>query len=135
MTVPPVAVDVFDEAEPLSVDAAYARSLQAALTPSAIGPVGLEIETHLVDLDAVANRVPWDRVDPLPVALGSAAGRCRVTLEPGGQLELSGPPESDIVATVADMRRDGERSREALAEFRLGVAHARSEERRVGKEC
>ena len=124
MTVPPVAVDVFDEAEPLSVDAAYARSLQAALTPSAIGPVGLEIETHLVDLDAVASRVPWDRADSLPVTLGPAAGRCRVTLEPGGQLELSGPPESDIVATVADMRRDGERSREALAKLRLGVAHA-----------
>jgi glutamate--cysteine ligase len=124
MTVPPVAVDVTDQAEPLSLDDAYARSHQAALAPSAIGPVGLEIESHLVDLDAVADRVSWDRVDSLPVALGIAAGRCAVTLEPGGQLELSGPPESDIVATVAELRRDGERAREALAELRLGVVHA-----------
>jgi glutamate--cysteine ligase len=123
MTVPPVAVDVVDQAEPLSVDEAYARSHRAALAPSAIGPVGLEIETHLVDLDAVADRVSWDRVDPLPVALGAAAGRCAVTLEPGGQLELSGPPESGIVATVAELRRDEQRARQALAQFRLGVAH------------
>jgi glutamate--cysteine ligase len=125
MTVPHVAVDEpADQAEPLTVDEAYARSHQAALTPSVIGPVGLEIETHLVDLDAVADRVSWDRVDPLPGALGAAAGRCAVTLEPGGQLELSGPPASDIVATVAELSRDGERAREALAELRLGVAHA-----------
>src|SRR6202046_4802976 len=124
MTVPPVAVDVVDQAEPLSVDEAYARSHQAALAPSAIGPVGLEIETHLVDLDAVADRVSWDRADPLPVVLGGAAGRSAVTLEPGGQLELSGPPASDIVATVAELRRDEQRARQVLAELRLGVAHA-----------
>jgi glutamate--cysteine ligase len=125
MTVPRVAVDEpADLAEPLTLDEAYARSHRAALTPSAVGPVGLEIETHLVDLDAVADRVSWDRVDPLPGALGAAAGRCAVTLEPGGQLELSGPPESDIVATVAELSRDGQRAREALARLRLGVVHA-----------
>jgi glutamate--cysteine ligase len=125
MTVPPVAVDVpADQAEPLTVDEAYARSHRAALAPSAVGPVGLEIETHLVDLDAVADRVAWERVDPLPGVLGAAAGRCAITLEPGGQLELSGPPASDIVATVAELSRDGQRAREALAEFRLGIVHA-----------
>ena len=36
--------------------------------PSVIGAVGLEIESHLVDLDSVAERVAWDRVDPLPGA-------------------------------------------------------------------
>jgi glutamate--cysteine ligase len=125
MTVPPVVVDVpADQAEPLTLDEAYARSHHAALTPSVIGPVGLEIETHLVDLDAVTDRVSWDRVDPLPDALCAAAGRCAVTLEPGGQLELSGPPASGIVATVAELSRDGQRAREALAELRLGVVHA-----------
>jgi len=124
MTVPRVAVDVADQAEPLTLDDAYARSHRAALTPSVVGPVGLEIETHLVDLDAVADRVSWDRVDPLPGALGAAAGRCAVTLEPGGQLELSSPPASDIVATVAELSRDGQRARQALAELRLGVVHA-----------
>jgi hypothetical protein len=59
MTVPhAVADDSADQAEPLTVDAAYARSHQAALTPSVIGAVGLEIETHLVDLDAEASAAP-----------------------------------------------------------------------------
>jgi glutamate--cysteine ligase len=125
MTVPrAVADDAVDLAEPLTADAAYARSRQAALTPSVIGAVGLEIETHLVDLDAVADPVAWDRVDPMPGTIRAAAGRSAITLEPGGQLELSGPPASDIVTTVAELADDGQRARLALAELGLGVAHA-----------
>jgi len=124
MTVPPVAVDAISQAEPLTVDDAYARSHQAALTPSGIGPVGLEIEAHLVDLGSVADRVAWDRVDPIPDNVCDAARRCAVTLEPGGQLELSGPPASGIVTTVTELRYVGQRAREALAELRLGIAQA-----------
>ena len=125
MTVPRTAVDdILDHDEPLTVEVAYARSLQAALTPSEIGPVGLEVETHLVNLDAVAEPVAWNRVDPLPAAIRSAAGRSAVTLEPGGQLELSGPPAPDITATVTELRNDGQRTRGALAELGLGAAHA-----------
>jgi glutamate--cysteine ligase len=125
MTVPRAVADASaDEAEPLTVQAAYARSHEAALTPSAVGPVGLEIETHLVDLRAVAEPVPWDRVDPMPGAVCDAAGRSAITLEPGGQLELSGPPASDIVTTVTELQDDGARARLALAELGLGVAHA-----------
>ena len=125
MTVPyAVSDDAADQAEPLTVDAAYARSRQAALTPSVVGAVGLEIETHLVELGAVADPVSWDRVDPMPPAVCAAAGRSAITLEPGGQLELSGPPASDIVTTVTELRDDGARARLALAELGLGVAHA-----------
>jgi glutamate--cysteine ligase len=125
MTVPPVATVPTDEqAEPLTVDDAYARSRRAALTPSVIGAVGLEIESHLVDLESVAERVAWDRLDPLPGRVCAAAGRSSVTLEPGGQFELSGPPASDILTTVAELRRDDWHAREALAEFRLGIAPA-----------
>jgi glutamate--cysteine ligase len=125
MTVQRVAVDAsIEQAEPLGVEEAYARSHQAALQPSAIGPVGLEIENHLVDLDSVAERVPWDRVGQIPGRITADAGRCAVTLEPGGQLELSGPPVSHIEATVADLRGDGDRARQALAELRLGLAPA-----------
>jgi glutamate--cysteine ligase len=123
MTVPPFAVDALSQARPLTVDDAYARSHRAALAPSKIGPVGLEIETHLVDLDSVADRVAWDRIDPLPAIVRSAAGRCRVTLEPGGQLELSGPPAPDILAAVTGLRHDVQGTRLALAGLRLGLAH------------
>ncbi len=125
MTVPHASVDcAIDQAEPLTVDTAYARSYQVALTPSVVGAVGLEIETHLVDLDAVDDRVAWDRVDPMPDPVCSAAGRSAITLEPGGQLELSGPPSSDIVSTVGELRLDGQRTRLALADLGLGIAHA-----------
>ena len=125
MTVPHASVErAIDQAEPLTVDTAYARSHQAALAPSVVGAVGLEIETHLVDLDAVADRVAWDRVDPMPDPVCTAAGRSAITLEPGGQLELSGPPSSDMLSTISELRLDGQRTRLALADLGLGIAHA-----------
>jgi glutamate--cysteine ligase len=125
MTVPRSAVDdALDQDQPLTLEDAYARSRQAALTPSDIGPVGLEVETHLVDLDAVAEPVAWHRLDPMPVTVRAAAGRSAVTLEPGGQFELSGPPAPDIVAAVTELRSDGQRTRDALAEIGLGAVHA-----------
>lgn len=118
------AFDAADPAEPLTVEAAYARSQRAALADSQVGAVGLEIETHLVDLDAVADRVPWDRAAPLPWIIGSLTGPTAVTLEPGGQVELSGPPAPDVVAAVTRLRHDQLSARLVLAELRLGLAHA-----------
>ncbi len=85
--------------EPLSPETAYHRAHQAALAESEIGAVGLEIESHLVDLVAVGERVAWDRVEQLLAAVRQASRRCAVTLEPGGQVELSGPPEPDIATS------------------------------------
>ena len=53
------AQDAVDRAEPLTAAAAYAQCRDAALAESAIGAVGPEIESHLVDLDHVADPVPW----------------------------------------------------------------------------
>ena len=119
-----VTDDALDPAEPLSIDGAYARSHQAALAESALGVVGLEIESHLVDLDSVADPVPWDRVSPVLGIVGEAAGRCAVSLEPGGQLELSGPPAPGILSTVTELRSDWERTRRAMHGLRLGLALA-----------
>jgi glutamate--cysteine ligase len=127
MTVPRAfahALEALDLAEPLTVDAAYARSYEAALTDSVIGSVGLEIETHLVDLNSVAERVPWDRADPMLNVVRAATGTSAVTLEPGAQLELSGRPAADITTTVTELREDGERARQALAALGLGVVPA-----------
>ena len=117
------AQDAADQAEPLTVDAAYARSHDAALADSAIGAVGLEVETHLVDLDQAAEAVPWERVEPLLQVVGAVAGASTVTVEPGGQLELSGSPEPDILSAVTHMRHDGVSARLSLAELGLGLAH------------
>ena len=60
------AQDAVDRAEPLTVAAAYAQCRDAALAESAIGAIGLEIESHLVDLDHVADPVfrPSSRLSP-----------------------------------------------------------------------
>ena len=110
--------------EPLSPETAYDRSHQAALAESEIGSVGLEIESHLVDLGAVGERVAWDRVERLLAAVRHASRRSAVTLEPGGQVELSGPPEPDIASAIRQLRHDGQGARLALAEARLGLAYA-----------
>jgi glutamate--cysteine ligase len=112
------------QAQPLSVDAAYERSRRAALSESAIGPVGLEIESHLVDLDSVGDSVSWDRVDAMVKVLDAAPGQSKVSVEPGGQLELSGPPQPAIETAITQLRHDMMGARLALAELRLGMAYA-----------
>ncbi len=113
-----------DPARPLTLDAAFDRAQEAALGSSAVGPVGLELEAHLVSLDSVSEAVAWDRIDPMPGSVRAAAGRSAVTLEPGGQLELSGAPAPDILRAVTELRVDAVRTRLALAELRLGIAYA-----------
>ena len=118
------AQDAVDLAEPLTLDAAHTRSCQAALADSEVGTVGIEIEAHLVDLSAVPDAVPWHRVDQVTDVVRAAAGSSKVTFEPGGQLELSGRPEPDIVTAVAGLRREWQGVRLELAEYGLGAAFA-----------
>jgi glutamate--cysteine ligase len=116
--------DDVDRAEPLTVDSAVARSHAAALADSQVGIVGLEIESHLFDLDCVSDAVPWARVEAAMPAIRAAASASAVTVEPGGQVELSGPPEPDIVTAIAGLSKEGQGVRLALADHRLGVAYA-----------
>ncbi|MFL6052916.1 MAG: ergothioneine biosynthesis glutamate--cysteine ligase EgtA [Actinoallomurus sp.] len=109
---------------PLSVEDAYEHVWGSALADSAVGTVGLELEAHVVDLGVVAEPVGWDRVEPLPANARTAAGRSSVTREPGGQLELSGPPQPTLLAAVTALRLDVRSVRLALAEHGVGLAHA-----------
>lgn len=104
------------------VDAARAHVAEAALRPAAPGPVGLELEAHLVDLLSPAERVPWDRITGLVASVPPLPGRSRVTLEPGGQVELSGPPGDDVTAAVAALRADGAVLTAHLGRHGLGLA-------------
>ncbi len=88
------------------VDAALAHVAATALVAAEPGPVGLELEAHLVDLRAPGDRVPWERITGLVDRLPALPGGSRVTLEPGGQVELSGPPFDDVGAAVAALRAD-----------------------------
>jgi hypothetical protein len=98
------AQDAVDRAQPLTVAAAYAPCRDAALAESAIGAIGLEIESHLVDLDHVADPVPWERVEAIAAAVGRVAPSTAVTVESGGQIELSGPPDAGVGQFCAPLR-------------------------------
>lgn len=118
------AVDAVDQAEPLTAAAAYDQARAAALAETEVGLVGLELETHLADLESVADAVAWSRVEAMTKLIGTVAGRTAVTVEPGGQVELSGPPEPGIAAAVAGLRHEGMGVRLALADHKLGLAYA-----------
>ena len=84
------AKDGVDHAEPLTVDAAFAHSCDAALAESAVGTVGREIEVRLVDLDHVADSVSCKRVETIAAVARNLVPNNAVTVEPCGQIELSG---------------------------------------------
>jgi glutamate--cysteine ligase len=109
--------------EPLTLDDAAQCIYAAALAESEIGAVGLEVETHLVDLRAPAGLVPWTRLLPALDAGRRQLRRSSITIEPGGQVELSGVPEPDVRAAIDAMRYDEQRLRLVLAEHDLGLAH------------
>jgi glutamate--cysteine ligase len=95
---------------------------RVALTPGGTGRVGLELEGHLVDFADPAARVPWDRVRAAVDRLGPLPGGSRITVEPGGQVELSGPPAPDAGRAIAALRADHAVLAAALAADRLGLA-------------
>lgn len=118
------AQDAVDRAGPLTVAAAYAHSYDAALAESAVGTVGLEIKAHLADLDHVADPVSWKRVETIAAVARNVAPNNAVTVEPSGQIELSGRPAAGISAAVARLRYESTGARLALADQRLGLAYA-----------
>ncbi len=120
MAVSPTATSLV---EPLNLRDAEQRVYAAALAESVIGRVGLELETHLVDLAAVPDRIGWERVAETTAAVGALPGGSQVTFEPGGQFELSGPPALDVASAVRALRGDEQRARLRLAERGIGLAH------------
>ncbi|WP_310530010.1 glutamate-cysteine ligase family protein, partial [Nocardioides sp.] len=84
--------------------------------------VGLELEFHLVDLARPERRPSWVAVQSLLADLPVMPGGSSVTLEPGGQIELSTPPHHDVVGCVTALRADREALRRALADAGYGAA-------------
>jgi ergothioneine biosynthesis glutamate--cysteine ligase EgtA len=106
----------------LTLDRAVDAVTRAALRPGPPGTVGLELEAHLVDLAVPGRRVTWPRILAVVDSLGPLPGGSRVTLEPGGQVELSGPPLPGVADAVAALRADRRDLAAALAADGLGLA-------------
>ncbi len=115
--------DALDLQQPLSVDAAYDRSRGAALADTDVGPVGLEIEMHPVNLHAVAASVTWPQVEEMTGVLRAIGLRSAITVEPGGQVELSCPPAPDVVTAVRGLEAETGDVRLALADRGFGLAY------------
>jgi glutamate--cysteine ligase len=104
------------------LDTARQHVAEAALADSPGGRVGLELEFHLVDLVHPARRPTWAEARRLAESMGSLPARSLVTLEPGGQIELSTPPGDDVVSAVAALRADREVLRTHLRAQGFGAA-------------
>lgn len=76
--------------------------------------VGLEVEWLTLDARDPTRRIPFEQLSraalraPLP-------GGCRITFEPGGQLELSSPPLPGVQAAIDAVRADSAAVGVALA--------------------
>lgn len=95
---------------------------ETAPGPGGGGRVGLELEMHLVDLERPGRRPIWDEVRRLVDGLDAPPMGSTVTVEPGGQVELSSPPADDVVAAVAGLALDRDHLRRALADAGFGAA-------------
>ncbi|GAA3446550.1 ergothioneine biosynthesis glutamate--cysteine ligase EgtA [Planomonospora venezuelensis] len=80
--------------------------------------VGVELEFLVFDRADVTRHVPRARIEE---ALPRLTGGSRVTFEPGGQLELSGPA-GPLAEAIAGLEADVTAVREALREAGLALA-------------
>ncbi len=127
MSVQPVALNEVEASPtclegPDAVAEATAYIAASALTESPGGRVGLELEFHLVDLATPQRRPTWAEVQLLVAGLPAMPAHSSITLEPGGQIELSTPPYDDVASSVSALQRDERVLRAALAAVGYGAA-------------
>ncbi|WP_179474076.1 ergothioneine biosynthesis glutamate--cysteine ligase EgtA [Mycolicibacterium vinylchloridicum] len=94
----------------------------ASLEHGPIGRVGLELEAHCFDLHDPRRRPGWSELNDVIATVGPLPGGSAVTVEPGGAVELSGPPGDGPLAAIAALAADREALRSAFAEAGLGLA-------------
>jgi glutamate--cysteine ligase len=118
-----------DDAHPSHADAdeltsAYSAGLhigETCLADGPVGRVGLEVEAHCFDLADPMRRPDWGQLTETIAALPPLPGGSAITVEPGGAVELSGPPLDEPVAAIAAMTTDRAVLRSAFAKAGLGL--------------
>lgn len=91
------------------------------LTDAPAGRVGLEIEAHCFDPVDPLRRPGWAEIGEVLRSLPGLPGGSRVTVEPGGAVELSSPPLSGAPAAIEAMSADQAVLRSAFADAGLGL--------------
>lgn len=106
------------------LSSAYSAALLAGggcLQDGPVGRVGLELEAHCFDLSDLTRRPGWDELTVAVESVPPLPGGSAITLEPGGAIELSGPPLDGAGAAVAAMQADQVVLREAMRRRGLGL--------------
>jgi glutamate--cysteine ligase len=91
------------------------------LVDGSVGRIGLELEAHCFDPLDPYRRPSWDEITEVLELLPQLPHGSAVTVEPGGAVELSGPPEDGIIAAIAAMNSDQVVLRQAFANAGLGL--------------
>ena len=95
-----------DPIELASADSAAQHVGGECLTDGPVGQVGLEIEAHCFDLSDPMSRPGWDRLTDVIATVGPLPGGSAITVEPGGAVELSGPPYGGPADAIEAMLSD-----------------------------
>jgi glutamate--cysteine ligase len=93
----------------------------ACLRDGPVGQVGLEVEAHCFDLTDPMRRPEWSELSDAIASVPKLPGGSAITVEPGGAVELSGPPLDGPLAAITAMRADRTVLAEAFARRGLGL--------------
>lgn len=110
-----------DDTELSGASSAARHIAGRCLTDAPLGTVGLEVEAHCFDPADPHRRPGWTEIADVLRALPALAGGSAVTVEPGGAVELSGPPVAGVVAAIEAMATDRAVLRSAFADAGLGL--------------
>ncbi|HEX2285343.1 MAG TPA: glutamate-cysteine ligase family protein, partial [Mycobacterium sp.] len=98
-----------------------------------VGKVGLEVEAHCYDLSDPMRRPDWDQLTDAIAGVPPLPGGSVVTVEPGGAVELSGPPMDGPLSAITAMAADRAVLRSAFAEVGLGLVLLGADPLRLAK--
>jgi glutamate--cysteine ligase len=94
---------------------------QTCLTDGPLGQVGLEVEAHCYDPRDPQRRPGWSEIIAVIESLPAMPGGSAVTVEPGGAVELSGPPANGALPAIEAMTEDRAVLRRCFAAAGLGL--------------
>jgi glutamate--cysteine ligase len=112
------------QADTAELTSAYSAGLhigETCLADGRVGRVGLEVEAHCFDLADPMRRPDWAELTDTIAGVPTLPGGSAITVEPGGAVELSGPPLDEPVAAIAAMTADRAVLRSAFAQAGLGL--------------
>src|ERR1700744_5681611 len=121
------------DGELASASAAAQHIAETCLSDGWVGRVGLEIEAHCYDPTDPYRPATWDEITEVLESLPAMPGGSVVTVEPGGAVELSGPPAVGATPAIEAIADDKALLGKAFAAAGLGLVALGAEPLRPAK--